>query len=115
VSAAEVLRRRDACGGQLFAGRTFVLTPGAAKLPVLRATIAAHGGKVSAPQTLGPRVLDGGDAAHKHVVSVEEDAKLWQPLVRAGHPVFSKEFVLGSACTQKIDVDDTSQRVPGSF
>jgi hypothetical protein len=114
IPAAEVMRRRDAVGGQLFAGHTFYITPGVkdeTKLAVLRTAIQANGGKV-ATQAASARNLDGDD--HKHLVSCEADGKVWRPLA-SKRPVFNKEFVLTSAGTQKMDLEDMSQRVPGSF
>jgi mediator of DNA damage checkpoint protein 1 len=107
------MKRRDACKGKLFAGHTFFVTPGVKDaLAVLRMAIQANGGKVSM-QTPTARILDGDE--HKHVVSCEADIKVWKPLVQQKYPIFNKEFVLISASTQQMDVEDKSQRVPGSY
>ncbi|EGN97163.1 hypothetical protein SERLA73DRAFT_161344 [Serpula lacrymans var. lacrymans S7.3] len=109
----DALRRSKDHGCGLFAQMTFYMT---AKVPIdhklLKNIVAAAGGQIST-QAPTSRILKAKEG--RYVISCPEDASIWRPLVRDGHPIYSPELILKSVLTQEIDWKDTANKVQGTY
>ncbi|PBK91515.1 BRCT domain-containing protein, partial [Armillaria gallica] len=89
--------------GQLFAKRTFYVTP---KVSVdhklLKNVITAFGGQIST-QTPTIRVLKS--SSNRHVISCPEDISIWRPIAQQ-FPVYTQELVLTGALKQEVEWDN---------
>ncbi|KDQ26961.1 hypothetical protein PLEOSDRAFT_168763 [Pleurotus ostreatus PC15] len=111
VKLADVLLRAKSNQGQLFAKKTFHVTPKVSiDLKLLKNVIAANGGQMTT-QAPTSRTFN---SENKYLISCPEDASIWRPFAQH-RPVYTTELVLSGALKQEVDWDTDASKVPGSF
>ncbi|KAJ7350687.1 BRCT domain-containing protein [Mycena albidolilacea] len=105
----KAVKRAKTLKGKLFRDQAFYLTAHVKQMEILRNVILANGGQIITAQ---PSLRTLQNDPHRHVISCEEDAAIWQPLAVAHHPVYTSELVL--TCALRQEIDWIAFRVPGS-
>ncbi|KAF7798222.1 hypothetical protein EIP86_009439 [Pleurotus ostreatoroseus] len=113
IKIEEVIRRAKANKGKLFDGVTFYVTPKVVvEIKLLKNVVAAGGGQIVA-QSPTLRILKGHEK--RYVISHPDAVSIWRPLAEHGYPIYTPELILIAALKQKIDWENDSYKVAGSY